>query len=240
MRTPFILAALLLSAGPAAAADRNYSVTGFDRVRVDGPFRVTLTTGRSPFARASGSPAAIDSVSIAVQGRTLVVRANPSSWGGYPGEAQGPVIIEVGTHDLSAAWVNGSGALAIDRVKGLEFDLAIQGSGTAAIGEARVDVLKIGLSGAASATVAGEAPKMTAIVRGTSMLNASGLRVKDATIGAEGPSKVSATVGNSAKVDARGVAVVDVAGGPACTVNAQGSALVTGCARTEAGTGGRR
>lgn len=240
MRTPFILAALVLAATPASAADRSYSVTGFDRVRVDGPYRVTLTTGKAPFARASGSLAAIDSIDISVQGRTLVVRSNPSSWGGYPGDSQGSVTIEVGTHDLSAAWVNGSGALAIDRVRGLEFDLAVQGSGTAAIGEARVDVLKIGLSGSASATVAGEAPKMTAIVRGTSLLDAGGLRVKDATLGAEGPSKINAAVSNSAKVDARGVAIIDISGGPACTVKAQGSALVTGCSRTDSGTADRR
>ena len=54
------LAALLLAAAPASAAERNYSVSSFDRIRVDGPYRVTLTTGVSPFAKASGSNAGID------------------------------------------------------------------------------------------------------------------------------------------------------------------------------------
>ena len=31
------LAALILAAAPVAAAERNYSVTSFDRIRVDGP-----------------------------------------------------------------------------------------------------------------------------------------------------------------------------------------------------------
>jgi hypothetical protein len=70
-----VAAAAALSA-PALAADRNYSVTSFDRIRVDGPYRVVLTTGVAPFARASGPAAAIDSVSIEVQGRTLIVRRN--------------------------------------------------------------------------------------------------------------------------------------------------------------------
>jgi hypothetical protein len=48
-------------------------------------------------------------------------------------------------------------------------------------------------------------------------------------IGAEGPVVVRATVTNSAKVDAIGVASVTLTGNPACTVNAQGSAVVTGC-----------
>lgn len=223
-------AALLLLAAPAWAAERNYSVTSFDRIRVDGPYQVTLKTNVSPFARASGDRAAIDALSIKVEGRTLIVRADSGGgWGGYPGAARGPVTIALGTHDLSTAWVNGAGALFIDKVKGLSFDLAIQGSGLARIDSANVDQLRIGLSGAASSRIAGRALKMNATVRGTSTLDAESLSVKDAVIGAEGPSTVRASVSGSAKVDAVGLASVALAGAPSCTVKAQGSATVTGC-----------
>lgn len=224
-----ILAALLFAPAPAVAAERNFSVTSFDKIRVDGPYRVRLTTGVAPFARATGSPAALDGVAIDVQGSTLVVRANRSSWGGYPGEQSGPVEISVGTHEIGTAWLNGAGSLGIDRVKGLSFDLSIQGSGSAEIAQTSVDQLKVGISGAGSARIAGTAPKLTAVVRGTSVLDASGLAVKDAEVGAEGPSQVRLTATNQAKVDARGVASVELAGGPACTVRAQGSATVSGC-----------
>lgn len=226
---PLIALLLVAAAAPLQPAERSFSVTSFDKVRIDGPFRVTVSTGVAPFASVSGSSAAIDRVSVAVQGRTLVVRGNPSSWGGYPGQPVGPVDIRVGTHELAAAFLNGSGALAIDRVKGLSFDLAVQGSGSAAIGNAAVDQFKIGISGAGSATVAGTAPKMTAVLRGTSKLDASALAVKDATLGADGASVIQANATNSAKVDARGTASVEVSGDPACTVTAQGSAVVAGC-----------
>jgi hypothetical protein len=223
------LALLLAAAAPVHAAERSFSVTSFDRVRVDGPFRVTVSTGVAPFASVSGSAAAIDRVSVGVQGRTLVVRSNPSSWGGYPGQAIGPVEIRVGTHELAAAFLNGAGALAIDRVKGLSFELSVQGSGSAGIGNATVDQFRIGINGAGSATVSGVAPKMTAVLRGTSTLDASALAVKDANLGAEGASVIRASASNSAKVDARGTASVEVSGDPACTVTALGSAVVTGC-----------
>ena len=227
------LAVLLLAvAAPAQAAERTFTITSFDRIRVDGPFRVTLTTGVAPFARATGSLDAVNSVSVDVQGRTLIVRGNPSSWGGYPGQARGPVEVAVGTHELSQAWLNGSGTLAINRIEGLQFDLAIQGSGSAAVGHAEVDQLEIGISGAGSATIAGSAPKVTAVVRGTSSLDASALEAKDATIGAEGPSTVRVNASNSVEVDARGVASIEVIGEPACTVRAEGSATVSGCAAT--------
>ena len=224
------LAAMLLVAAPAAAADRNFSVTSFDRVRVDGPYQVTLKTNVAPFARASGTQASLDGVSIKVEGRTLIVRSNPSAgWGGYPGEGRGPVTIELGTHELSTAWINGPGALIIDKVKGLSFDLAIQGAGTMRIDDAQVDLLKVGMSGAASTRIAGRAAKLTATVRGTSSLDAESLATKDAVIGAEGPALVRASVSGTAKVDALGLASVALVGRPSCETKTQGSATVSGC-----------
>lgn len=216
-------------AAPAAAANRNFTVTGFDRVRVDGPYMVRLTTGVAPFAKASGSPAALDGVSIEVQGRMLIVRNNPSSRGGFPGDSPGPVEITVGTHNLSTVWVNGAGTLAIDKVKGQSFDLAVQGPGSVTIGRLTTDTLKAGLSGSGSAVIGGTAAQVTAIVRGTSTFDGSGLNSKDAKIGAEGTAVVKLTATNTAKIDTQGTATIDIAGRPACTVRASGSATVSGC-----------
>lgn len=227
--TTLALIAACAAAAPAGAATRNFGVSGFDRIRVDGPFKVSLKVGVAPFAVATGSTTAVDAVAIEVNGRTLVVRGNRSSWGGYPGEAKGPVEISIGTHELTAAWLNGAGSLAIDKAKGLSFDLSVQGAGTASIGAVAVDQLKISLSGTASASIAGSAPRLTAIVRGISTLDAPGLTTKDATIGAQGPATVRLTVTDTAKVDAQGAAAVALTGNPACIVKAVGSATVSGC-----------
>ena len=228
-----IIALLALASLPAVAAapttQRNFSVTGFDRIRVDGPYQVTLRTSVAPYARAAGTAASIDGLSMKVEGRTLVIRAGTAGWGGYPGEGRGPVTIEVGTHELAAAWINGSGALAIDRVRALGFELSIQGSGIARIDSVDVDQMKVGISGAATTRLAGRVAKLTTTVRGTSAFEAEGLKVADAVIGAEGPSIVRAQVTNSAKVDASGLASVTLTGNPACTVKARGSANVVGC-----------
>ena len=228
-----ILALLALASLPAAAAaptaERSFSIPGFDRVRIDGPYQVTLRTGVSPYARATGTPVSIDGLSIKVEGRTLVVRSGSGGWGGYPGEGRGPVTVEVGTHDLSAAYINGAGALMVDRVKGLGFEMTIQGAGLARIDQVDVDQLKVGISGSGTTRLAGRAAKLTTTVRGTSSFEADGLRVSDAVIGAEGPSIIRAQVTNSAKVDANGLASITLTGNPACTVKAHGSANVVGC-----------
>lgn len=227
----FLVAALGASmfASPATAATRNFGINSFEKVRVDGPFRVTLATGVAPFARASGSPAALDRVAIELRGNTLVVRSSQSSWGGYPGRDSGPVEISLGTHDLTTAWLHGSGSLAIDRVKGLSFDLSVQGSGSGSIGQVNVDQLNVSVVGTASAMLAGRAGKVTAIVRGISTLDAAVLDVRDATIGADGAATISANVTNAVKVDGSGPATIRFAGRPACTLRVSGSASVSGC-----------
>jgi len=229
LAVPFLAVPLLAIAAPTSAATRNFGITSFEKVRVDGPFSVTLKTGVAPFARASGSAAALDRVSINVEGDTLVVHSNVSSWGGYPGQDNGPIEVEVGTHDLSAAWLNGAGTLSIDRVKGLKFGLSVQGSGAGEIGNADVDQLDVSVMGTAAARLAGKAGKVTAVIRGISTLDAASLASKNASLGAQGAATISANVSDTVTVDATGPATIRLSGGAACTLRVSGSANVSGC-----------
>jgi Putative auto-transporter adhesin, head GIN domain len=234
MRT-FLIAAIAAAAiaTPASAATRNFGVNSFDKIRVEGPYKIKLTTGVPVFARASGSSSALDRVSIESQGSTLIVHPNRSSWGGYPGRDSGTIEIEIGTHELVSAWLNGSGVLGINKVKGLSFDLSVQGSGSTSIAQVDVDQLNITVAGTANATLAGRAAKTTAIIRGISSLDATGLSSKDATIGADGAATIRADVTNSAKIDASGPATIAFTGKPACTLRASGSTSVSGCKSTQ-------
>jgi hypothetical protein len=230
MRT-FLLAvsAVLGLAAPAIAETRNFGITDFSKIRVDGPYKVTVATGVAPFARASGSAAALDRVAIEVRGDTLVVHSDASSWGGYPGKDPGPLEISVGTHDLTNAWLNGAGSLAIDRVKGLSFALSVQGSGAGEIDDASADQMNVNLVGTASAKLAGHARKVTAIVRGMSTLDAARLQSHDAAVSAEGSATIDSAVSNEVTVNASGTSTIRLTGAPACTLKVVGSTSVSGC-----------
>lgn len=224
----FALAATAL-ASPALAAERSFSVTDFSKIRVDGPYRVMVTTGVAPYARASGASDAINDVSIEMLGQTLVVRKSLSSWGGYPGQSPGPVDITIGTHDLSTAWLNGSDSLSIDSVRGQSFDLSVQGAGSASVGTLAVDTLRVGITGSGSATAGGKTNDANVIVRGTGMFDGTYLIAKDASVGAEGSAVVKLNALGTAKVDTNGTSTIELGGRPACTVHAAGSAVVSGC-----------
>ena len=79
----FFIAAVAAAAAavPAKAADRTYSMTSFEKIRVDGPYDVKVATGVSPYARASGDWAAIDQLVMSVEGHTLVIRPPAGSDG---------------------------------------------------------------------------------------------------------------------------------------------------------------
>ena len=226
-----LLAAILIAAAaaPSPAAERRFTITSFDRIRLDGPFSVTVKTTVAPFAMARGRAAALDRVIVEMQGRTLVVRRDRNGWGGDSDSANQPVEIAVGTHELTAAWVNGSGSLAVDKVRGLKFDLSVAGSGSADVGSVEVDQLKVGLLGSATGKLQGKALRLAAGIDGSSALDAPDLTARDAFITSSGPAIVEVTATQTAKVNASGAATVTLRGRPACTNRLEGSATVSGC-----------
>ncbi len=223
-------AAASLSAAPAGAATRNLGITSFEKLRIEGPFRITVKTGIPPFARAVGSQSSLDRVTVEMRGTTLIIRnAQASTRNGDLGKDTGTVDIYLGTHELNSAWLTGSGTMAIDRVKGLKFDLSVSGSGGAQIAEAAVDQMTISVIGTGSAAVAGSADQVTANIRGISSLDAGGLAAHDALITVDGAATVDASVSNAVKVTADGPATIRLSGRPSCTLRITGSADVSGC-----------
>ena len=224
-----ILAALAFCASfaaPAGAAERRYSVTDFDRIVVEGPFTVRLSTGRPSSALATGSADALDRVSVEVQGRTLRVRPNRSAWGGYPGAAAAPAVIDLTTRDLRAASVNGAGSLAIDRAGGLRLDLAVEGTGRIAAPAIAADTLVIGLIGSGRIQLAGTARELRASVHGWADLDAAALRSQSVTITTDSAGRIAAAAERQATVTATGLGEVEIVGAPACTVRGLSAAQV--------------
>jgi hypothetical protein len=214
------------AAAPAGAAERSYSVTDFDRVQVDGPYQVTVTTGLASSARAEGSTEALERVSVEVLGNTLRVRANRSGWGGYPGERAGPVRLAVTTRELHAAMVVGSGSLDVDRTKGLRVDLSVNGSGRLGVAAVEADNLVVGLLGGGRITLAGRAKQLKATIQGSGDLAAAGLSADDAQINADTAGIVTVAVARTVKLNATGPGDVEIIGSPSCALEGQGTGHV--------------
>jgi len=223
--TPFLLLAFALAA-PALAAERRVMVTDFDRVRVEGPYRVTLNVGPTSAAVATGSRAALDRVSIDVQGRTLRIRPNRSAWGGYPGDKAGLVEIAATTRELRAATIIGPGSLGIDRARGLRIDLSLSGSGRLGLAAVEADQLFVNLEGSGKIVLGGKARQMRAAIAGTGDLDGSALRADYADLIADTAGAIAFTAVRTVKVRANGTGDVAIAGPAACTVTGLAADLV--------------
>ena len=201
------------------------AITGFDRRSGSkGRSRSRSTTGVAPFARASGSAAALDRVAIEVRGDTLVVHINRVVVGRLsrrqmPGRSRS----SIGTHDLSSALAQRLGRAAIDRVKGLTFDLVGPGLGPAPIGAGRRRSAEHHASSEPPARRSpARAAKLTALVRGISSLDAAGLAAKDATIGAEGAATIERQRHQCGdRSTASGPATITLDRQPACTLQVE-------------------
>ena len=226
MRACLVLLALAAAPAAAAAATRSYSVTGFDRVRIDGPYAVTLNVGPAVSATATGDARAIDRLKVVVQGRTLLVRTDPSGWGGWSDASPGKVALHITAPELSGATLSGAGALAIDRAKAMRFDLAVSGSGSVALAALATDRLGLTLVGSGKVTVAGRAQETRATLQGSGEIDATRLSADDLELGVSGTGGARFAANRTAKVTATGSGDVTVTGAAACTVSALGSGEV--------------
>lgn len=218
---------ILAACAPAAAADRGYTVTDFNRIRAEGAFDVSVRVGPAVSVRARGTPAALDRLDVEVRGDTLVIQPDHAAWGGWPGGGDGKVTVAVTVPTLRAIALTGSGAMTVDRIKAAEVQLAISGSGGLAVAQLQAEKLGLAIAGSGSMTLAGHALQADASVQGSGALAAAGLSVDDATLSLQGSGDLGITATRTAKVASAGSGNVTVAGPAACTVAQAGSGEVS-------------
>jgi hypothetical protein len=221
-----LTALIAVMATPAAAATRTYSVTGFEKIRVEGPYAVTLKVGPAASAVATGDQRAIDRLAIEVQNRTLIVRTDRQAWGGWNQENPGRVALSVTTPTLTAAMLAGSGSIAIDRAKAQRFDLTVSGSGSASIDALETDRAFLSMVGTGELAVAGKAAQTRASLQGSGTIDGTKLATDDLDLSVTGSGDGHFAARRTAKVSSTGSGDVSVAGTAACTVASVGSGQV--------------
>ncbi len=211
---------------PANAAERGYSVTGFDKIKVDGPFTVIVVTGRSGTARASGSNAALERISVSVQSGTLVIKPYKSGWGGWPGEDPGPVTVRVSTPTLVSAALTGSGQLRINKIRAARLGLFMAGSGQLNVDSIAADRLTLVQSGSGEVAVSGTSLLADISMNGSGSLKTDALSIGDLKFVARSSGSAVIAARRSARVDSSGSGSVTVTGNPACTGTNVGAGTV--------------
>lgn len=222
---------LLLLGGAAAPGDeRVVMVTGFDRLRVDGPYAVEVVPG-SPGVTISGDRAAIDKVGVRVEAGTLVINAGLQSWDSTAGKAASAARIRVSVPGLRMVQTNGGTMLRIAALVGSRIDVALNGTGR--IDVARVDAqeLSVTMAGSGVVALAGTALRLRVRLYGGTSFDAPGLTSSDAVLVSGSTGALTVGVRYNSQVSATSSGPIRVIGNGKCAVTGQGPVE---CANIEA------
>lgn len=231
MRSLPILAPLLAVGAapvPQAAESTTVMLTGFERLRVDGPFLVKLVDGQPPRAVITGDRRAIDRVSVRNMGGQLVIGPRNQTFEGWS-EAGGAVTVTVGARGLRGININGGGSVDVDRMGGQRVDLGVNGAGSLNIARLDADQLAVTLTGTGAVRINGG---MTRTARfgsyGAGSIDATGMRVNDLIIQSQSAGDSRFTARYTAQIASLGTGAVRVTGNAACIISGPGPASCTG------------
>lgn len=220
-----LIVPMLTPAAPAAAESRRIGVGSFDRVRIEGAYRVAITTGASPAAAIAGDDG--NGVDLRAEGGTLVIRRTSlNQWGERGTAASAPVTITLSTPALVAASVAGGAEVTVTRMQGPRVELALGGGGALIVDAVQTDQLNAQLVGDGRIALAGRAGNARLTASGAGAIDAAKLDVGDLIATHQGLGQIAARARYSAQVSNAGLGSVTVAGKPKCRLVGQPSGTV--------------
>jgi hypothetical protein len=220
-----ILALLLSSA--SQAAERKFSIFGFDDIRIGNGVDVVLTSDKGPSARAEGATREIlDRVSLQKNGKQLVVSVRPKSLDRHKYEEDAPVTLYLSSYAIEKLSHLGSGLVTLDKLSGRTPQVRVGGFGTLRIDAVEADRLNVAMTGGGQLTMSGEAVAARIELQGASFFESPGLTVEKLTLVHRGPASSHLAVEREADINNFGTGRIQIDGRPNCTVRSDGSAEI--------------
>jgi len=221
-----ILAMLLLSS-TSQAAERKFSIFGFDNIRIGNGVDVVLTSGKGPSARAEGASREIlDRVSLQRNGKQLVVSVRAKSLDRNNYEEDAPVTLYLSSYAIENLSHLGSGLVTLDKLSGRMPNVRLGGFGSLRIDAVEADRLDVAMTGGGQLTMSGEAVAARIELQGASIFASPGLEVEKLNLIHRGPASSHLAVEREAEISNFGTGRIQIDGRPNCTVRTDGSAEI--------------
>jgi hypothetical protein len=204
---------------------KSYQVGNFTQVEVAGPFDVTIHTGAAPSVSAHGNQKLIDRLVVEVKGDKLVVHTESNrGWFNWGWGNSGKADIAITVPAISGATLAGSGGIAIDHVKGDNFEGTVAGSGDLNIDTVEVQSLKLAIAGSGDVRAkAGQAGSVAYKIAGSGGIDARNVKAQTAEVSIAGSGSINGQATSAADVKIMGSGDVTLTGGAKCNVTKHGS-----------------
>tara|TARA_R110000824_G_scaffold11746_7_gene51467 strand:- start:17441 stop:18148 length:708 start_codon:yes stop_codon:yes gene_type:complete len=222
-----MLTAALLLPTAAQAAERKYSIYGFEDIRIGSGVDVVLTSGKGASARAEGETRELlDRVLLQKNGKQLVVSVRPKSLNGDNYDADAPVTLYLSSYAISNVSHLGSGQVTLDKLSGRTPRVRLGGFGTLRIDAVDADRLDVAMTGGGQMIMAGEARDARVELQGASIFESPDLTVEKLMLVQRGPASSRMKVTREANITNNGTGRIAIAGQPNCTVRTDGAAEI--------------
>lgn len=225
-RAAVIAALLVVAATPAAADTRRYGLTSFDSIQVLGDMIVEIVPDYRISAVADASRAALETLSLEVNDRTLVVRQVAEGAFGPRRASDGPIRIRLRVPALQRVMLRGSGQVSAGQLRGHAISVDVDGPGSVSALISHGESVQLRVVGTGQISISGAARDLTAITNGAGSINAAALIARDLNVRSFGTGSSLFAASNTATVVAGGSANVGITGRARCEVRNTGAGTV--------------
>lgn len=217
----FLLAALLLGAAtPALAAERDFPVSGFDKVDFGAAGTVDVHSGSRFAVHVSGDPKWLNELNVRVVQGTLMI-----SWLHQhinTGPHHDAPHFSISMPRVTGVTLSGAGPVTVDRAEGPDFGATIRGAGSIDIAALHADHARFEMGGAGKISASGSAGSVDATVNGVGAIEIGALAARAGRFTMSGTGSIKARVDGPADATMNGMGSIDVTGNPRCTVHKHG------------------
>ncbi|MEH6758065.1 MAG: DUF2807 domain-containing protein [Parasphingorhabdus sp.] len=220
----FIFAAIH---APAQAAERKFTISSFEDVRIIGSINVFISTDRGVSASAEAANREIlDRVSLRKNGSQLIISVQPKAGDDSRFSKEEPVTVTLSSHLINSVTHSGSGTVSLDKLGGRDPRVRLSGFGVLTINDVDSDTLNIAMNGGGQIVIAGKAKKGRIELLGSSMLDGSGLKLGTLDLVQRGPASSHVFVEKEATISNSGTGMIQIDGKPNCSVKSGGTAQI--------------
>ncbi len=235
LSTATLLAATTLLPSSAVAVERKLLVASFENIVVIGDINVTVHTGKSPSANASGDKRVLESLKLERVGTTLRVRLQDIVNNDKGRPITEPLRLTLTTRAIKDMTLSGNGALTISEVKQQTASrMLIAGNGKISIGRLLTDQFSANINGNGKIDIGGGTARDARVtIEGAGEFQGEKLQMHKLRLEHNGNAVSSATVEEGTDIYNRGSGNMTIGGRGTCFIKLAGNAAIS-CAKIDA------
>jgi Putative auto-transporter adhesin, head GIN domain len=225
---------LLLLPGTIQAKERKLLISSFQDIIIEGDLIVSVMTGKSPSAIASGDRDAIDSLRLSQSGNKLTLSQKNAGSGNSRMPNSTPLTITITNRALRDVTIRGNGQLTVNAIRQPgNSRIRLLGSGQVMIDSVAIGNMDVSIAGNGTVTIGSGAVRDARVsIDGSGSYNAPGTQHKKLILSQNGGAETNADVLEYADISNDGAGNVTITGKGKCNILRKGSGSIS-CAHFE-------